>query len=87
MKLKDTFISYNVGDDNILVSLDTKLFSGIVNSNETASFIIDCLKNETCKTELVKAVLERYEDVDELRAAKGVDYVLDQLRSIEALEE
>lgn len=87
MKLKDNFISYDIGGDNVLVSLDTKVFSGIVNSNETAAFIIGCLKKDCSREDLVRAVVERYEGVDEERAGRGVDYVLSGLRSINALEE
>ena len=46
MKLKKSFITHTTGNEQILVAADNS-FSGLVRSNQTAAFIVDCLKKET----------------------------------------
>ena len=43
MKLKDTFIIYTEGNDNILMDSAAE-FSGMVHCNPTVAFILECLK-------------------------------------------
>ncbi len=38
MKLKDGFITYGVGDEQMLVSTGASAFNGLVKSNKTAAF-------------------------------------------------
>ena len=47
MKLKKEFITQDVDDMQVMVSTDNKLFSGIVRSNKSAAFIVNCLKEDT----------------------------------------
>ena len=47
MKLKNEFVTYTTDEVQFLVPLKSDAFSGIVRSNETAAFIVDCLKKET----------------------------------------
>lgn len=86
MRLRDEFITENIDGDQVMISVDHELFSGIVRSNSTAAFIVDLLGEETTKDDIVKAMLERY-DVQEDVVSKDVDEILDKLRSIHALEE
>lgn len=86
MKLKDSFVTQNMGDTQVMVSTGETNFNGMVKSNQTAAFIIDCLKNETTKQEIVEKILEKY-DVSVDVVDKDVDRVLDTLRKIDALEE
>lgn len=86
MKLRKEFITYAMDDRQIMVSSDTKRFSGMVRSNETAAFIIDCLKEETDKEGIVSKMLEKYDAPRETVAA-DVDKVLETLRSINAIDE
>ena len=46
MKLKDTFITHMSNGEQILVDASGK-FSGIIRNNESAAFIVECLKKET----------------------------------------
>lgn len=87
MKLKKGFITHTIGDEQYMVAAGAaaKLFHGIVRSNETAAFIVDCLKTVTRKEEIVEKVLAEYE-VDRDVAERDVDMVLDKLDSIGALE-
>ncbi len=87
MKLKSDFISQTVSDSHILVPTGkaNQSFHGIVRANETAGFVIECLKQETTEQEIVEKMLETY-DVDRERAAAGVQKVIAQLNEIGALE-
>lgn len=86
MKLKDAFITEEIDGSQVMISVDHSLFFGIVRSNETAAEIVDCLKTETTRDQIVSHMTETY-DVTEETAAKDVDRILGQLRSISALDE
>ena len=86
MKLRDQFVTKVVGDTQVMVAVGGSAFSGVVRSNSTAAYIVDLLKEETSKDQIVAAMLEKYE-VSEERASADVDKVLDTLRGIGALDE
>ena len=44
MKLLNIFESEEINNEKVMVSLDSKKFNGLIRANETASYIIDCLK-------------------------------------------
>lgn len=85
MKLKPEFITHGSQSEQVMVSTDTKLFSGLVRSNSTASFIIGCLKQETTQEEIVDAMASEY-DAPRDRIAADVAKIIDQLRSIGAID-
>ena len=86
MKLKDSFLTHNTDGEQILISTDTKQFSGLVRSNRTAAEIVDCLKNETSKDAIVEKLLDEY-DVERERVEADVEKILQTLKSIGALDE
>lgn len=87
MKLKEGFITHTLQGQQMMVAAGpaAKLFRGVVRANETAAFIIDCLKAETTEHEIVRKLCEEY-DVSNERASAGVRKVLEQLREIGAIE-
>lgn len=87
MKLKEGFITYNTGDENLLVATGEagKSFNGIVRNNETAAFIAELLKEETTEDEIVNKLLDTY-DVDEKTARKDVKRLLDTFKKEGFLE-
>ena len=85
MKLKDGWITQEMGDAQIMLAADGSGFSGLVRSNKTAAFIVDCLKTETTEEEIVAAVSAKYEAPREV-VARDVAAILEQLKSIGALE-
>lgn len=85
MKLKESFITYENGDDNILMDSSAK-FSGLVHSNSTAAYIVECLKTETTENEIVQKMLAKY-DATEEQISEGVKSILTKLRSIGAIDE
>lgn len=86
MKLKKGFITRTVGDEQIMVGVGRARFNGMVSSNETAAFIVDQLKQETTPSQIVDAILEVY-DAPRVVVERDVAGILNQLRSIHAIEE
>ncbi len=87
MKLKTGFITHMVGNTQMMVATGpaSSVFHGLVRSNETAAFIVDCLKTETTEQQIVEAVLKEY-DAPEDVVARDVHSVVEKLREIGALE-
>ena len=86
MKLKDNFITQNIDDTQFLVPVGAEAFQGVVRSNRTAAFIVDCLKEETTEAAIVDKMCAKYDAPRETIAA-DVKQTLDTLRGINALEE
>jgi hypothetical protein len=87
MKLKKGFITHTIQGTQVMVAAGSaaSTFSGLVRSNETAAFIVDCLKNETTKDDIVKKLTDTYE-VDSTTAQNDVGAILSQLEQIGAIE-
>ena len=87
MKLKSGFVTHNVGKTQMMVATGSAstVFRGLVRSNETAAFIINCLKKETTEQEIVDAMLREYDAPAEV-IARDVHSVLEKLQEIGALE-
>jgi len=86
MKLKDTFITQELEDIQVLVPIGAEAFRGIVQSNRAAAFIVDCLKDETTEDAIVAKMCARYDAPRDVLAA-DVREILDTLRRVHALEE
>ena len=85
MKLKEVFTTEAVDNEHYMVCLDSSIFSGMIQLNETAAFIIECLKSDTTLDDIVKKMVSEYE-VDEDLATQGAVAMIKQLKSINALE-
>ena len=87
MKLAQGFITQIYKNEQLMVAAGAtaRRFHGLVRSNETAAFIIDCLKCETTEAEIAAKLASVYE-VDEATAARDVQTILEQLRGIGAIE-
>ena len=87
MKMTDGFITYYTTEkEQVMVSTDKNGFHGMVRSNKTAAFIIDCLKEDCTKTELINKLAEKF-DAPLESLTQDVDRVLTVLRKIGALDE
>lgn len=86
MRLKDGFITHESDGEQIMVAAGEARFSGMVRSNKTAAFIVDCLKEETSETEIVEQLLSIYDAPKEV-IEQDVRRILDSLRSIGAIDE
>lgn len=85
MKINSGFITHNDGEDMLLVSTGETKFSGLVRSNPTAGFIIECLEQETTEDEIVARMQQKWEVSDEI-ARRDVRKVVEQLRDIGAID-
>ncbi len=87
MKLKSGFCTQEVGDGQVMVPIDEAKtsFKGIVRSNETAAFVVDCLKEDTSKEEILAKLKAEYDGPEEVMV-KDLDLVLEKLSSIGAIE-
>lgn len=88
MKLRNGFITYNSGSEQIMVAAGaaSDVFRGMVRSNATAAYIIDCLKTDITREELAEKLVERYDAPREI-IIRDLDRVLNSLRKIGALDE
>ena len=86
MKLKSHFITQTIEDTQFLVPVGAEAFQGIVRSNKTAAFIVDCLKEDTTEEKIVDAMCAKY-DAPRAEIAADVKEIISTLRGINALEE
>lgn len=86
MKLKKEFITHQSGKDNIMVATSTKVFAGIVKSNATAAYIIECLKEDTTVDAIADKMLTEY-DIDRETVISDINMIIEKLRGIGAIEE
>ena len=86
MKLKPGFVTHNVGKAQMMAAAGpaARSFHGLVRSNETAAFIINCLKKETSEEGIVEAMLAEYEAPRET-VEQDVHRIVEKLREIGAL--
>ena len=85
MKLKDTYIIHESDGEQILLDTSSS-FAGLIRSNKTAAFIVECLKEETTQEKIVEAMFEKYDAPKDV-LAKDVSDVIEKLRKVGALEE
>lgn len=86
MKLKEGFVTHVMGGEQIMVATGAANFSGLVRSNPTAAYIVECLKQDTTEAEIVEKMLGKYDASSEVIVA-DVEMILGKLRSIGALDE
>ncbi|HRR77984.1 MAG: PqqD family protein [Ruminococcus sp.] len=86
MKINSGFLAHNDGDSKLLVSTGATKFSGLVRSNSTAGFIIECLENDTTEDEIVAKMQKKW-DVDDATARRDVRKIIDKLREIGAIDD
>ena len=76
-----------MGQINAVFLLDTSSsFAGLIRSNKTAAFIVECLKEDTTQEKIVEAMFEKYDAPKEV-LAKDVSDVIEKLRKVGALDE
>lgn len=85
MKLKDNFITHETDGEQIMVAAGGS-FAGMVRSNATAAFIVDCLKTDTTETEILEKMLAKY-DGDAKVMAEDIKTIIGKLRKIGAIDE
>ena len=85
MKLKDTYITHDSDGEQILLDTSSS-FAGLIRSNKTAAFIVECLKDDTTQEKTVEAMFEKYDAPKDV-LAKDVSAVIEKLRKVGAIDE
>lgn len=87
MKLHPDYITHMSGDEQVIVATgdSAQKFCGIARGNETTAFIVDTLKEEISREQLIERLLAEYEDAEHDLVASDVDMVIEKLDSIGAL--
>lgn len=86
MKLKDGFITHESGGEHITVTAGNTAFNGMVRSNKTAGFIVECLRSDVTKEDIIIKMLEKYDAPREL-IEKDVEKILEQMQQIGAIDD
>ncbi|MBQ8621390.1 MAG: PqqD family protein [Oscillospiraceae bacterium] len=86
MKLNSNFVTREMAGEQIIVAVGGSDFSGMIRANPTAAFIIESLEDETTEEKIVEAMCGKYDAPKEL-IAQSVQKILEQLRSIGAIDE
>ena len=86
MKLKEDFITHQFDDTQVMIGTENVEFKGVVTSNQTSAFIVDCLKEETTREQIIEKMLEKYDAPREI-ITEDVDKILGLLKGIGALDE
>ena len=59
MKINSKFLIHESNGEHYIISTSHTKFNGLVKNNETAAFIIECLKNETNEQKIVNEIMIR----------------------------
>ena len=86
MKLNPNFLTHTTNGENYMIPTAEAKFKGMVKSNETAAFIIECLKNDTTEDEIVDKLLTEFSGADRETVKRDVSRVIEQLKGIGAIE-
>lgn len=86
MKLRDGFITHESEGEHITVSAGGSAFNGLIRSNKTAGFIVECLKEDTTEEAIIEKMLQKYDAPREV-IASDVSKILGNLHKIGALDE
>lgn len=86
MKLNENFLTQEIDDTQVMVATSDTAFSGIVRSNQTAAEIVNLMKEETTRDEVVDKMCAKY-DASREEIAADVDMVIATLRKVGALDE
>lgn len=88
MKLKYDFTVREIVGEYVMVPLGQGAleFAGMISTSETGATLVDALKQNVSRQELLTLILDQYE-IDEAAAAADLDEFLAQLRKLNLLIE
>lgn len=87
MRLKPNFLTHVTNGEHYMISTSGTKFKGIVKSNETAAFIVECLKTDTTESEIVDKLLAEYPNANRNTVTNDVAEIISKLHSIGAVTE
>lgn len=85
MKLKDIFVKETLNGETIFVSIDNDTFNGLLRTNQTAAFIIQCLQTSISEEELVVTFANHYK-VNFTQSQDYISKIVMQLQEMNLLE-
>lgn len=86
MKLNEAFVTRQFQDAYIMTGTESVDFKGIVTGNSTTAFVVECLKSQTTREEIIEKMFLKFDAPIDI-ITEDVDKVLDVLREIGAIEE
>lgn len=86
MRIKGTFVNEIIDNDTFMVSMDNNVLQGFIRANKTATFIINCLQEETTEEKIVMQMIEKYK-INKSQAHTCVCTIIDELRINGLLDE
>ena len=87
MKLKNTFIVHESGEESMLIPTGDSSFTGLVRGNQTLGVILKLLKEETTEEALIEGMKQQFPDAPEGAPERDVKKALGELQKIGALDE
>ena len=87
MRLNPRFLTHETKGEHYIISTSDTKFKGIVKNNETAAFIVECLKTDTTERAIADKLLAEYVGADRPTVERDVANIIGKLRSIEAIVE
>ena len=85
MKLKDEFVAHDTGSEIVIVGTGNSGFSGIVRGNRTLGVIVDILKEDVTRDEIVAKMKEQF-NAPEGAIERDVDRAIAELSRIGAID-
>lgn len=87
MKLNENFLTQEIDDTQVMVATGDAQFNGLLRSNQTAAEIIDFMKEDTTREEVIAKMCAKYGDEAKADITSDVDMVIATLRKVGALDE
>lgn len=81
MKIKEGFVVREVAGTYLALATGelSKIYNGSITLNSSAKFIFDNMQTDTTKEEVVKKMLDYYDDLDENTAMEAVEEFVSKL--------
>lgn len=88
MKIKENFEMVRVVDDYVIVPVGDQMetFNGTVVLNEVSAFMIEKLKSDITKDDLVRCITTEYE-IDLATAQRDVNIALEKMKKIGIIDD
>lgn len=87
MKLDPGFLTHETRGEHYIISTGGTKFSGIIKNNETAAFIVECLKADTTESAITDKLMAEYSGAARSEVESDVAEIIGKLRSIGAIIE
>lgn len=86
MKLNKNFLVHKSGKDIVVVPTNNAEFSGVIQGNQTLGSLLELLKKDISREELINAMMTKYDASRDI-LEKEVDSTISRLKEIGAIDE